>query len=489
AAPATPAAPAAPPAPISPDQRKAERDRAAADLSAKLLAEQTAESNHLAEAQRAAWEEKLRELELRQYADHVAGVEAIRTRLEREHREAERAFTADQDRALAAERARLAGVQRAELDRLAQELVFAQSPRRQRLVEQLTLDQDLERRQAEAQIRDRLARAPGSFDPNAAWNSLLAHQAATRDNALRQLDGDLAAERQRVEAEARDRLEREARAEEQRFLVRQQDERVAFLQHLAAERDAHRRAAEQELADRQRQERERVERETATGQEVVRTVSKRFVDHRLDLAHDAGLREWLPPGTRHHGAFADDATAAKWADDAYPGLAAVNRKPFEAGVPGHNVNCTNCVIATHETLHGRPVAAPPLPGPAPGSYLEQTFNANFRVVPNYHHVVDHLAAEPGRHVGVGITRTDGSGHVFNAWNDGRGITFFDAQSHRPAKLERTAAKIELIPLPNLPGLPNLPPTTAPTAAPTGTPAGATPPIPVPAWTPPATRAP
>ncbi|MBB5955033.1 hypothetical protein FHS29_001603 [Saccharothrix tamanrassetensis] len=450
AATSTAATPNGTPAP-TPDQLKAERDKATGDLAARQLAERTAESNALAARQAAEKQKVANDLTARQQTEYQTASNTLSAKLDAERAKVEADLIAkqQQDRTTAANE--LTNRLRAEYQRVTQDLARAQQVHQQQVVAQVRQNQDLERRQAEAELRARLAQSPpGSFDPNPLWQQLLVNQDSARQNVEQQLLQQQQIERQNVEQQLNTRLEQERQQAQQQFDNQQLAEYNQASQQLKAKQDLERQTVEQQLKAKQQLERDQVDQQLETRQETERKLVERQLDARQDAEHQAELRKWLPVGTKHFDAFADDAAAAKWADDNYPGLAQVNRANFDAAVPGHDVNCTNCVIATHLTLHGKPVAAPPLPAPAQGSYLENTFGTTFRTAANYHEVVDHLAAKPGAHVSVGITRSDGTGHVFNGWNDGQRVTFYDSQNNRPARLERDAVKIQFIPLPDLP---------------------------------------
>ncbi|OKI38784.1 hypothetical protein A6A25_00785 [Saccharothrix sp. CB00851] len=470
----TPTASTSTPSTSTTPSTTAQRDADAAALASRHQAERTAESNALAARLAAEKQAASLALQAKQQAEHQAEGVALATKLDAERLKAEADLLARQQQDRTNESNAFAARAQAERNRVAAELTANQQAHRQRVAAQVLANQELERNQVEAQIQQQLAVAPGSFDPNQVRQQVLNNQAAVQRNVEQQLDNEQTAERQRVEQGVLAREENDRRAAEHQLNQRQLAERQQAAQQLQLKQDAERAKAEQDLKARQLLERQQAEAALDAKQEAERKAYEAQLNARQDAEHAAELAKWLPSGTRHFAAFADDNAAATWANTAYPGLATVNRTNFESGVPGHDVNCTNCVIATHETLHGRPVAAPPLPAPAPGTYLENTFKSTFQTVGSYHEVVDYLAAQPGRHVSVGITRADGTGHVFNAWNDGGDITFFDSQNQRPAKLEREAVKIEFIPLPDLPK-PAPPPTTATAPPATAPPATATPP--------------
>ncbi|WP_433265522.1 toxin glutamine deamidase domain-containing protein [Actinosynnema sp. CS-041913] len=434
----------------SPAERKAQRDKAVADLAAKQAAERTAESNAVAARQAAEKRQASNDLTTKQQAEYHTASTALAAKLDAERLQAEADLAAKQqaDRTTAGNE--LADRLRAEHQRVTQELAENQLARQQQVVSQVVRNQELEQQQYAAQLRAHLAQAPGSFDPNQLWQRLLTNQENTRQNVEQQIIGQQKVERQNIEQQLNTRLEQERRQAELRFDHHQLAERHQAARQLKARQDLERQKAEQDLKARQQLEREQVEKQLDAHKLAERELIEQRLNARQDAEHQAELRKWLPADTKHFDAFADDAAAGKWADDNYPGLAQVNRARFAASAPGHDVNCTNCVIATHETLHGRPVAAPPLPAPAQGSYLENHFGTTFRPAANYHEVVDHLTAKPGAHVSVGITRSDGTGHVFNGWHDGQNVTFYDSQNNRPARLERDAVRIQFIPLPDLP---------------------------------------
>ncbi|MFB9600261.1 toxin glutamine deamidase domain-containing protein [Saccharothrix longispora] len=448
-----------------PSSTAAQRDAAAAALTSRHQSERTAESNAVAARQAAEKQAEALALQAKQQADYNAESAAVAARLDAERLKAEADLLTRQQQDRVAESNALAARLQAEYDRVSAELAANQQAHRQQFATQVLANQKLEREQVEAQIQQQLAVAPGSFDPDQVRQQVLNNQAAFLRTVEQQLNAEQAAERQRVEQELVARQDQDRKTAEQQLDQRQLVERQQAAQQLKTAQDAERLKAEQDLKARQLLEQRQAEAALDTRQAAERKAEEDRLNARHNAEHAAELARWLPPGTKHAAAFADDNAAATWANTAYPGLSNVNRVNFENNVPGHNVNCTNCVIATHETLHGRPVAAPPLPAPAPGTYLEATFASTFRTVANYHEVVDHLAAQPGRHVSIGITRPDGTGHVFNAWNDRGDITFFDSQNNRPADLERDVVTIQFIPLPDLPQ-PAPPPTAAaPTAGP------------------------
>ncbi|PSL54620.1 papain fold toxin 1 (glutamine deamidase) of polymorphic toxin system [Saccharothrix carnea] len=465
----TPTASTSTPSTSTTPSATAQRDADAAALAARHQSERTAESNAVAARQLAEKQAASLALRAKQQAEYHAEGAALAAKLDAERLKAEAELLARQQQDRTNESNAFASRTQAERNRVAGELTANQQAHRQRVAAQVLANQELERNQVEAQIQQQLAVAPGSFDPNQVRQQVLNNQAAVQRNVEQQLDNEQAAERQRVEQQLLARQENDRLAAEHQLNQRQLAERQQAAQQLQLKQDAERVKAEHDLKARQLLEQKQAEAALDAKQDADRKAYEQQLNARQDAEHAAELAKWLPPGTKHFAAFADDNAAATWANTAYPGLATVNRTNFQNSVPGHDVNCTNCVIATHETLHGRPVAAPPLPAPAQGTYLENTFKSTFQTVGSYHEVVDYLAAQPGRHVSIGITRADGTGHVFNAWNDGGDLTFFDSQNHRPAKLERDAVKIEFIPLPDLPK-PAPPPTTA-----TAPPAAATPP--------------
>ncbi|WP_461121209.1 scabin-related ADP-ribosyltransferase [Saccharothrix stipae] len=440
----------------------AKRDADAAALASRHQSERTAESNAVAARQAAEKQAEALALKAKQQAEYNAESAAVAAKLDAERLKAEADLLAKQQQDRVTESNALAARLQAEYDRVSAELATNQQAHRQQVAAQVLANQQLERNQVEAQIQQQLAVAPGSFDPNQVRQQVGLNQAAVQRNVEQQLDHEQAAERLRVEQELRLRQDGDRRTAEHQLDQRQLAERQQAEQQLKVKQDAERLKAEQDLKARQLLEQKQAEAALDARQTAERKAEEDRLNARQDAEHAAELAKWLPAGTKHFAAFADDSAAATWANTAYPGLSNVNRTNFENNTPGHDVNCTNCVIATHETLHGRPVAAPPLPAPAPGTYLESTFKSTFQTAANYHEVVDYLAAQPGRHASIGITRADGTGHVFNAWNDGGGITFFDSQNHRPARLERDAVKIQFIPLPDLPKPVPPPVTAAPT---------------------------
>ncbi|MEU4446658.1 toxin glutamine deamidase domain-containing protein [Actinosynnema sp. NPDC050801] len=462
----TPSAGTSTPSTSSTPSTTAKRDADAAALASRHQSERTTESNAVAARQAAEKQAEGLALKAKQQAEVTAESAAVAAKLDAERLKAESNLLAKQQQDRVSESNALAARLLAEYNRVSAELATNQQAHRQQVATQVLANQQLERNQVEAQIQQQLAVAPGSFDPNQVRQQVAINQAAVQRNVEQQLDNEQAAERLRVEQNLRLQQDTERRTAEQQLDQRQLAERQQAAQQLKVQQDAERLKAEQDLKAKQLLEQQQAEAALDARQAAERKAAEDGLNARQDAEHAAELAKWLPAGTKHFAAFADDSAAATWANTAYPGLSNVNRTNFENNVPGHDVNCTECVIATHQTLHGRPATAPPLPAPASGAYLESTFKSTFQVVANYHEVVDYLAAQPGRHASVGITRADGSGHVFNAWNDGVGLTFFDSQNHRPAKLERDAVKIQFIPLPDLPK-PVPPPVTPPvTAAPT-----------------------
>lgn len=124
----------------------------------------------------------------------------------------------------------------------------------------------------------------------------------------------------------------------------------------------------------------------------------------------------------------------------YPGLLGVNSTRLEAGVPGFEVNCTRCVIATDQLFDGRASSAMPVrtTSGAPISDITNALGVNnaFQSTPSYRSITDTMASLPeGSRGVVFIGRDDGSGHVFNVVHDRNGVVFLDAQTGQFATLE------------------------------------------------------
>ncbi|MEV0678359.1 toxin glutamine deamidase domain-containing protein [Actinosynnema sp. NPDC050436] len=458
---------------LTPEQRKAARDKAVGDLAARQAAERTAERTALQVRQAQEKQKASTDLAAAQAAEYQRESRALTAKLDAEGRKVVADTLARQQTERTGASTRFAERMRAEQARAAQQITERHAAERQRVVNDVLQREAVENQQFVQHVTAQPGAAPAAVEQ--VRQQLLAHQQVARQNADQQVAAAQQAERQQADQQFTTWQEGQRQVAEQQFENQALAERQKVEQDLEVRQEQERKQAEQDLKNRQQTEREQVERQLDTRQAEERKQLEERLHGRQAPAYQAEVAKWLPPGTKHHGAFADDAEAGRWADARYPGLAGINRDNFRNNVAGHNVNCTNCVIATHEALHGRPVAAPPLPAPQHGDYLENHFGAKFQDAANYHQVADYLGDRPGRHVSIGISRDDGTGHVFNGWNDGGHLTFYDAQAHLPAKLEHTATRIQFIPLPDLPAGGNLPAQQSPGAAPP--PTGSAPPPP------------
>ncbi|MCC8248642.1 hypothetical protein [Saccharothrix luteola] len=306
-------------------------------LASRHQSERTAESNAVAARQAAEKQAAALVLKADQQAEHEAESAATDAKFHAERVKSEADLLATQRQDYTAESNAVAARLLAEQHRVAAELTTDQQAHRQRVAAQVLANQALERNQVEARIQQQLAAAPGSFDPDQVRQQVLNNQAAVLRNVEQQLDNEQAAERLRVEHDLRVRQDDERRAAEHQLTQRQLAERQQAAQQLKVKQDAERLKAEQDLKARHLVELRQAEAALDTRQAEERKDAEDRLTARQDAEHAAEVAEWLPSGTKHFAAFADENAAGTWANTAYPGLSNVNRTNSERKGAGHDV--------------------------------------------------------------------------------------------------------------------------------------------------------
>lgn len=147
----------------------------------------------------------------------------------------------------------------------------------------------------------------------------------------------------------------------------------------------------------------------------------------------------VPGGTRPaiHAGSADPATLKKVFQREYGEVKEVNAERLAMEKPGHDTNCTRCVVATDHIIDsGDPSSA--LPSEADKiSVIADHFGAKWQPKDSYDDIVAEMqdAGEGARGIVAGA-RKNGPGHVFNVVHDDNGVVFIDGQSGEFAQLEQ-----------------------------------------------------
>src|SRR5690606_19645383 len=172
-------------------------------------------------------------------------------------------------------------------------------------------------------------------------------------------------------------------------------------------------------------------------------------DPQHPLAHLASEVAPGDPRRAVHAGSADAQTLDAAFRAEYSALLEVNASRFDAGRPGHNMNCTRCVIAADRMLSGAPSSAMPLHGGAGLSDITGALGGFAQPVNGYGQIVDIMSTLPeGTRGVVAISRHGRPGHVFTVVHDRNGVVFLDAQTGRFATLESNVKQIDLIVVPN-----------------------------------------
>ena len=140
-----------------------------------------------------------------------------------------------------------------------------------------------------------------------------------------------------------------------------------------------------------------------------------------------------------HAGSADPAILKSVFKHAYGDVLDVNAARFALDVPGFNMNCTRCVVATDATLTGSAASALPVfsKGASPLDVASH-FGSTWQHVAGYDAIVQGMlnAGEGARGI-VLIDRGAGRvGHVFNVVHDANGVVFIDGQVGGFAALEK-----------------------------------------------------
>jgi len=166
-----------------------------------------------------------------------------------------------------------------------------------------------------------------------------------------------------------------------------------------------------------------------------------------DWADIAGTTDVNSLPALHAGTATPDQAHA-YIVEHHPYVLEVNADRLRGRIPGSDVNCSRCVLATDRGFaEGTPSSALPWPkGPGWGS-ADADFDdyarslgaepADIRAVSSYDEIIGDIAARgEDSHGMVYISRPwNDSAHVFNVVHDEQGVVFLDGQTGRLATLE------------------------------------------------------